>query len=127
MSADTLPYHPIPHPQQTRQGTASHNHLINNTVICEKIYFLHLLHMTHKCFLFKCCASVVNRFPIGGAIVILLTVSFSLQSYLFLLSSDYERSEWRESIQKLMKKGKKMCYFKRSDYSPLQYQIIIKK
>lgn len=29
-----------------------------------------------------------------------------LQSYLFLLSSDYERSEWREAIQKLQKKGK---------------------
>lgn len=28
-----------------------------------------------------------------------------MQSYLFLLSSDYERSEWRESIQKLQKKG----------------------
>uniref|UniRef100_A0A8C1ZS54 ABR activator of RhoGEF and GTPase n=1 Tax=Cyprinus carpio TaxID=7962 RepID=A0A8C1ZS54_CYPCA len=28
------------------------------------------------------------------------------KSYLFLLSSDYERSEWRESIQKLQKKGK---------------------
>lgn len=28
------------------------------------------------------------------------------QSYLFLLSSDYERSEWREAIQKLQKKGK---------------------
>lgn len=28
-----------------------------------------------------------------------------IQSYLFLLSSDYERSEWRESIQKLQKKG----------------------
>uniref|UniRef100_A0A3P9ALL4 Active breakpoint cluster region-related protein n=1 Tax=Esox lucius TaxID=8010 RepID=A0A3P9ALL4_ESOLU len=27
------------------------------------------------------------------------------KSYLFLLSSDYERSEWRESIQKLQKKG----------------------
>lgn len=27
------------------------------------------------------------------------------QSYLFLLSSDYERSEWREAIQKLQKKG----------------------
>lgn len=30
----------------------------------------------------------------------------SFQSYLFLLSSDYERSEWREAIQKLQKKGK---------------------
>uniref|UniRef100_A0A672HIU9 ABR activator of RhoGEF and GTPase n=1 Tax=Salarias fasciatus TaxID=181472 RepID=A0A672HIU9_SALFA len=28
-----------------------------------------------------------------------------IQSYLFLLSSDYERSEWKESIQKLQKKG----------------------
>uniref|UniRef100_A0A8C0F4P8 Active breakpoint cluster region-related protein n=1 Tax=Bubo bubo TaxID=30461 RepID=A0A8C0F4P8_BUBBB len=28
------------------------------------------------------------------------------KSYLFLLSSDYERSEWREAIQKLQKKGK---------------------
>uniref|UniRef100_A0A8C7HHP0 ABR activator of RhoGEF and GTPase n=1 Tax=Oncorhynchus kisutch TaxID=8019 RepID=A0A8C7HHP0_ONCKI len=27
------------------------------------------------------------------------------KSYLFLLSSDYERSEWRESIQKLQRKG----------------------
>uniref|UniRef100_A0A3Q1HU52 ABR activator of RhoGEF and GTPase n=1 Tax=Anabas testudineus TaxID=64144 RepID=A0A3Q1HU52_ANATE len=27
------------------------------------------------------------------------------KSFLFLLSSDYERSEWRESIQKLQKKG----------------------
>lgn len=37
-----------------------------------------------------------------------LTVLFFpvwIQSYLFLLSSDYERSEWRESIQKLQKKG----------------------
>lgn len=34
-----------------------------------------------------------------------LTLYFCLQSYLFLLSSDYERSEWRESIQKLQKKG----------------------
>lgn len=33
-------------------------------------------------------------------------VCLSLQSYLFLLSSDYERSEWREAIQKLQKKGK---------------------
>lgn len=30
---------------------------------------------------------------------------FFAQSFLFLLSSDYERSEWRESIQKLQKKG----------------------
>lgn len=38
----------------------------------------------------------------------IINVSFSvcIQSYLFLLSSDYERSEWRESIQKLQKKGK---------------------
>lgn len=34
-----------------------------------------------------------------------LTLSVCLQSYLFLLSSDYERSEWRESIQKLQRKG----------------------
>uniref|UniRef100_A0A670KJZ3 Active breakpoint cluster region-related protein n=1 Tax=Podarcis muralis TaxID=64176 RepID=A0A670KJZ3_PODMU len=29
------------------------------------------------------------------------------KSYLFLLSSDYERAEWREAIQKLQKKGKR--------------------
>ncbi|KAL8199004.1 UNVERIFIED_CONTAM: hypothetical protein K2H54_031586 [Gekko kuhli] len=29
---------------------------------------------------------------------------FPFQSYLFLLSSDYERAEWREAIQKLQKK-----------------------
>uniref|UniRef100_A0A8C7QBM4 Active breakpoint cluster region-related protein n=1 Tax=Oncorhynchus mykiss TaxID=8022 RepID=A0A8C7QBM4_ONCMY len=31
------------------------------------------------------------------------------KSYLFLLSSDYERSEWRESIQKLQKKDLQPC------------------
>lgn len=31
------------------------------------------------------------------------------KSYLFLLSSDYERSEWRESIQKLQKKDLLAC------------------
>uniref|UniRef100_UPI003AABE9F5 active breakpoint cluster region-related protein isoform X2 n=1 Tax=Centroberyx gerrardi TaxID=166262 RepID=UPI003AABE9F5 len=31
------------------------------------------------------------------------------KSYLFLLSSDYERSEWRESIQKLLKKDLQAC------------------
>ncbi|XP_026068115.1 active breakpoint cluster region-related protein isoform X1 [Carassius auratus] len=31
------------------------------------------------------------------------------KSYLFLLSSDYERSEWRESIQKLQKKDPQTC------------------
>ncbi|KAM6969788.1 active breakpoint cluster region-related protein isoform 1-T1 [Aplochiton taeniatus] len=31
------------------------------------------------------------------------------KSYLFLLSSDYERSEWRESIQKLQKKDLQVC------------------
>uniref|UniRef100_A0A8C7N2Z9 ABR activator of RhoGEF and GTPase n=1 Tax=Oncorhynchus kisutch TaxID=8019 RepID=A0A8C7N2Z9_ONCKI len=31
------------------------------------------------------------------------------KSYLFLLSSDYERSEWRESIQKLQKKDLQTC------------------
>uniref|UniRef100_A0A8C2EWL3 ABR activator of RhoGEF and GTPase n=1 Tax=Cyprinus carpio TaxID=7962 RepID=A0A8C2EWL3_CYPCA len=36
------------------------------------------------------------------------------KSYLFLLSSDYERSEWRESIQKLQKKGKTSCSIKTS-------------
>lgn len=34
-----------------------------------------------------------------------VSLSVCIQSYLFLLSSDYERSEWRESIQKLQKKG----------------------
>ncbi|XP_010897983.3 active breakpoint cluster region-related protein isoform X4 [Esox lucius] len=32
------------------------------------------------------------------------------KSYLFLLSSDYERSEWRESIQKLQKKDLQPCH-----------------
>uniref|UniRef100_A0A672HH09 ABR activator of RhoGEF and GTPase n=1 Tax=Salarias fasciatus TaxID=181472 RepID=A0A672HH09_SALFA len=32
-----------------------------------------------------------------------------LHSYLFLLSSDYERSEWKESIQKLQKKDLQAC------------------
>ncbi|XP_053296891.1 active breakpoint cluster region-related protein isoform X1 [Pleuronectes platessa] len=31
------------------------------------------------------------------------------KSYLFLISSDYERSEWRESIQKLQKKDLQAC------------------
>ncbi|XP_068186427.1 active breakpoint cluster region-related protein isoform X1 [Antennarius striatus] len=31
------------------------------------------------------------------------------KSYLFLLSSDYERSEWRESIQKLQKRDLQAC------------------
>uniref|UniRef100_A0A8C8I5A9 Active breakpoint cluster region-related protein n=1 Tax=Oncorhynchus tshawytscha TaxID=74940 RepID=A0A8C8I5A9_ONCTS len=31
------------------------------------------------------------------------------KSYLFLLSSDYERSEWRESIQKLQRKDLQTC------------------
>ncbi|XP_061817971.1 active breakpoint cluster region-related protein isoform X1 [Nerophis lumbriciformis] len=31
------------------------------------------------------------------------------KSYLFLLSSDYERSEWRESIQKLQKRDLQTC------------------
>ncbi|XP_069003022.1 active breakpoint cluster region-related protein isoform X1 [Embiotoca jacksoni] len=31
------------------------------------------------------------------------------KSYLFLLSSDYERSEWKESIQKLQKKDLQTC------------------
>ncbi|XP_061106393.1 active breakpoint cluster region-related protein isoform X1 [Conger conger] len=31
------------------------------------------------------------------------------KSYLFLLSSDYERSEWREAIQKLQKKDLQAC------------------
>uniref|UniRef100_H3CMF2 ABR activator of RhoGEF and GTPase n=1 Tax=Tetraodon nigroviridis TaxID=99883 RepID=H3CMF2_TETNG len=31
------------------------------------------------------------------------------KSYLFLLSSDYERSEWKESIQKLQKKDLQSC------------------
>uniref|UniRef100_A0A8D3BDG1 Active breakpoint cluster region-related protein n=1 Tax=Scophthalmus maximus TaxID=52904 RepID=A0A8D3BDG1_SCOMX len=31
------------------------------------------------------------------------------KSYLFLLSSDYERAEWRESIQKLQKKDLQAC------------------
>uniref|UniRef100_A0A8C6NQP3 ABR activator of RhoGEF and GTPase n=1 Tax=Nothobranchius furzeri TaxID=105023 RepID=A0A8C6NQP3_NOTFU len=31
------------------------------------------------------------------------------KSYLFLLSSDYERSEWRESVQKLQKKDLQGC------------------
>ncbi|XP_047462153.1 active breakpoint cluster region-related protein isoform X1 [Mugil cephalus] len=42
------------------------------------------------------------------------TIPFRIQnkhgkSYLFLLSSDYERSEWRESIQKLQKKDLQSC------------------
>lgn len=40
------------------------------------------------------------------AVATALNSYLSLQSYLFLLSSDYERSEWREAIQKLQKKGK---------------------
>ena len=32
----------------------------------------------------------------------------SPQSFLFLISSDYERAEWRESIQRLQKNGKKL-------------------
>lgn len=43
-----------------------------------------------------------------NVLLMYLTVVFfpvCIQSYLFLLSSDYERSEWRESIQKLQKKG----------------------
>ncbi|XP_038144365.1 active breakpoint cluster region-related protein isoform X2 [Cyprinodon tularosa] len=42
------------------------------------------------------------------------TIPFRIQnkhgkSYLFLLSSDYERSEWRESMQKLQKKDLQAC------------------
>lgn len=52
----------------------------------------------------------MGSLEVGGtpcrAAVTALTSSLSLQSYLFLLSSDYERSEWREAIQKLQKKGK---------------------
>ncbi len=63
-------------------------------------------HIKH--FSVKLRVSAAYSIPVEGAIVILeLTVSLflSLQSYLFLLSSDYERSEWRETIQKLQKKG----------------------
>ncbi|KAJ8342877.1 hypothetical protein SKAU_G00328050 [Synaphobranchus kaupii] len=31
------------------------------------------------------------------------------KSYLFLLSSDYERSEWKEAVQKLLKKDLQVC------------------
>lgn len=61
-----------------------------------------------KYFPLKCWVSTVYCIPVEGAVVILeltFSVSLSLKSYLFLLSSDYERSEWRESIQKLQKKG----------------------
>lgn len=37
--------------------------------------------------------------------ILQLFLFLCIQSYLFLLSSDYERSEWKESIQKLQKKG----------------------
>ncbi|XP_076025175.1 active breakpoint cluster region-related protein isoform X3 [Genypterus blacodes] len=42
------------------------------------------------------------------------TIPFSInnnhgKSYLFLLSSDYERSEWRESIQKLQRRDLQAC------------------
>ena len=43
---------------------------------------------------------------LGLTTVSLLNSHLLFQSYLFLLSSDYERSEWREAIQKLQKKGK---------------------
>lgn len=42
----------------------------------------------------------------GGATLSPAALLSLFQSYLFLLSSDYERSEWREAIQKLQKKGK---------------------
>ncbi|XP_017315131.1 active breakpoint cluster region-related protein isoform X1 [Ictalurus punctatus] len=41
------------------------------------------------------------------------------KSYLFLLSSDYERSEWRESIQKLQKKDLQSCVL-----SSLELQVL---
>ncbi|CAB1352506.1 unnamed protein product, partial [Coregonus sp. 'balchen'] len=41
------------------------------------------------------------------------------KSYLFLLSSDYERSEWRESIQKLQKKDLQTCQL-----SSLELQVL---
>uniref|UniRef100_A0AAR2K449 Active breakpoint cluster region-related protein n=1 Tax=Pygocentrus nattereri TaxID=42514 RepID=A0AAR2K449_PYGNA len=41
------------------------------------------------------------------------------KSYLFLLSSDYERSEWRESIQKLQKKDLQSCVL-----STLELQVL---
>ncbi|ROI15241.1 Active breakpoint cluster region-related protein [Anabarilius grahami] len=44
------------------------------------------------------------------------------KNHLFLLSSDYERSEWRESIQKLLKKGQRTCYIKK-DQIILPYNI----
>ncbi|KAJ4930078.1 hypothetical protein JOQ06_019092 [Pogonophryne albipinna] len=41
------------------------------------------------------------------------------KSYQFLLSSDYERSEWRESIQKLQKKDLQTCLL-----SPVELQVL---
>uniref|UniRef100_A0A8B9KEQ8 ABR activator of RhoGEF and GTPase n=1 Tax=Astyanax mexicanus TaxID=7994 RepID=A0A8B9KEQ8_ASTMX len=41
------------------------------------------------------------------------------KSFVFLLSSDYERSEWRESIQKLQKKGQTSCVL-----STLELQVL---
>ncbi|XP_047664911.1 active breakpoint cluster region-related protein isoform X2 [Tachysurus fulvidraco] len=41
------------------------------------------------------------------------------KSYLFLLSSDYERSEWRESIQRLQKKDVQSCVL-----SSLELQVL---
>uniref|UniRef100_A0A673JU81 Active breakpoint cluster region-related protein-like n=1 Tax=Sinocyclocheilus rhinocerous TaxID=307959 RepID=A0A673JU81_9TELE len=46
------------------------------------------------------------------------------KSYLFLLSSDYERSEWRESIQKLQKKGKMSCSIKACVLSSVELQVL---
>lgn len=54
--------------------------------------------------------ALMGSLEVGGAlcpaVVTVMNSCLSLQSYLFLLSSDYERSEWREAIQKLQKKGK---------------------
>ncbi|KAM9728721.1 active breakpoint cluster region-related protein isoform 2-T2 [Menidia menidia] len=41
------------------------------------------------------------------------------KSFLFLLSSDYERSEWKESIQKLQKKDLQACVL-----SPVELQVL---
>ncbi|KAJ7997101.1 hypothetical protein DPEC_G00225420 [Dallia pectoralis] len=41
------------------------------------------------------------------------------KSYMFLLSSDYERSEWRESIQKLQNKDLQPCHL-----APLELQVL---
>uniref|UniRef100_A0A672KSL8 ABR activator of RhoGEF and GTPase n=1 Tax=Sinocyclocheilus grahami TaxID=75366 RepID=A0A672KSL8_SINGR len=46
------------------------------------------------------------------------------KSFLFLLSSDYERSEWRESIQKLQKKGKTSCSITACVLSSVELQVL---